>query len=52
MVGWFFGQTFESGIAGLVVGASLGTDKLGRVFIRVLLFVIGSIAAGILLQNL
>ena len=52
MVGWFFGQTFQSGIAGLVVGASLGTDKLGRMFIRVLLFVIGSIAGGIVLQNL
>ena len=52
IVGWFFGQTLESGIAGLVVGASLGAEKLGRVFVRVLLFVMGSIATGILLQNL
>ncbi len=52
LVGWFVGQTLESAIAGLVIGASLGAEKLGRVFGRVLLFVIGSIVIGILLQNL
>lgn len=52
IAGWAFGQMLESAIAGLVVGAGFGTEKLGWVFIRVLLFVIGSLATGILLQNL
>jgi hypothetical protein len=52
MLGWFIGQTIESGIAGLVVGAGLGAEKLRSILIWVLLFTLGSFVLGILLQNI
>jgi hypothetical protein len=50
--GWFIGQTIETGIAGLVVGAGLAADKLRKILIWVLLFSIAAFVIGILLQNI
>ena len=52
MVGWFIGQTLETGIAAIVVGAGLGAVKLRRLTAWVLLFVLVAIILAILLQNL
>jgi hypothetical protein len=52
MVGWFIGQTLETGIAAIVVGAGLGEVKLRRLAAWVLLFVLVAIILAILLQNL
>jgi hypothetical protein len=51
MVGWFVGQTLETGIAGLVVGAGLGTVKLWGSVVWVLLFVLSAFIIAIILQN-
>lgn len=52
MVGWFLGQTVETGIAGLVIGAGLGAEKLKSLLIWIVLFVLGAIMLGVILQNL
>ena len=52
MVGWFIGQTIETGIAGLVVGAGLAADRLRTILIWVILFSIVAFVIGILLQNI
>ena len=52
MAGWFAGQTIETGIAGLVVGAGLGPTKLRRLAAWVLLFVLVAFILAILLQNI
>ena len=52
MVGWFAGQTLEMGIAGLVVGAGLGAQKLRRLAGWVVLFIICAFILTILLQNI
>jgi len=52
MVGWFVGQTLETGIAGLVVGAGLGTVKLRGSVVWVLLFVLSAFIIAIILQNI
>ena len=52
MVGWFLGQTVETGIAGLVIGAGLGAEKLKNLLIWVVLFVLGAFVLGVILQNL
>ena len=52
MVGWFLGQTVETGIAGLVIGAGLGAEKLKSLLIWIVLFVLGAIVLGVILQNL
>ena len=52
MAGWFAGQTIETGIAGLVVGAGLGNGSLGRIAAWVLLFVVAAFILAILLQNI
>jgi len=52
MAGWFPGQTIETGIAGLVVGAGLGNGNLRRIAAWVLLFVVAAFILAILLQNI
>lgn len=52
MLGWFIGQTLETGIAGLVVGASLAADRLRAILISVIPFVVGAFVLGIVLQNI
>jgi hypothetical protein len=52
MVGWFVGQTIETGLAGLVIGAGLGAEKLWSILIWVSIFVVGSFVLGIVLQNI
>ncbi|GAB4424859.1 MAG: hypothetical protein Kow002_14380 [Anaerolineales bacterium] len=49
--GWFLGQAVELGIAGAVAGFGLAGKKLGRLFWGVLVFMITSIAVGIVWQN-
>jgi hypothetical protein len=51
LAGWFFGQTVELGIAGMVVGSGFAVPRLGRVFVKVLAFVMGAFALTVLLQN-
>jgi len=52
LIAWFFGQAIELGIAGGVIGYGLTQSKLGRLFVRVLIFVIISIVLAIVLQNI
>jgi hypothetical protein len=52
MAGWFAGQTIETGIAGLVIGAGLGSRNLRRIAAWVLLFVLVAFILAILLQNI
>jgi len=51
LLGWFLGQTTEMGFAGAVAGHGLAERKLGRLFLRVSIFVIIAIVAGIVWQN-
>jgi hypothetical protein len=51
LAGWFFGQTVELGVAGMVVGRGLAVSRLGRLFAMVLALVVGAIALTVLLQN-
>ena len=50
LLGWFLGQTAELGIAGAVIGSSLGGVSHRRIFTRVLIFVIFSVFLAIVLQ--
>jgi hypothetical protein len=52
MTGWFVGQTFETGIAGLVVGAGLAAEKLRSTVLWVIGFVMVAFVLGIILQNI
>ncbi len=52
LLGWFCGQTVESGIAGAVVGSGLAGVRLRRLFGVVLLFVLLSVALTVALQTL
>ena len=52
MLSWFLGMTIETGIAGLVAGAGFGAQKLKKLLIRVLLFTIGSVIVGVVLQSI
>lgn len=51
LLGWFLGQTIELGLAGAVTGHGLATRKLKGLVIKVVLFVILAILAGIVWQN-
>ena len=51
MLGWFVGQTIEAGIGGLVLSVGLTADRLGRLLLYVLLFVIAAVVATIVLQS-
>lgn len=52
MLGWFFGQTIETAVGGLVVGAGFGAENLREMSIWVVLFTIGSITISVILQNI
>ena len=52
LAAWFLGQTIELGIGGGVIGYGLTQSNLGRLFVKVLVFVIVSIAIAIVLQNI
>lgn len=51
LAGWSIGQVVELCIAGMVLGSGLANQRLGRLFIKVLVFVIGAFALTIVLQN-
>jgi len=50
LLGWFLGQTAELGIAGAVIGCSLGGVSHRQVFTRVIVFVAFSVFLTIFLQ--
>lgn len=50
LLGWFIGQTAELGIAGAVIGSSLGGMSHRRVFTRVIVFVVFSVFLTVVLQ--
>jgi hypothetical protein len=50
LLGWFLGQTVEIGIAGAVIGSSLGDTSNKRLFTRVLVFVVFSVVLTVFLQ--
>jgi len=50
LLGWFLGQTAELGIAGAVIGSSLGGVSHRRLFMRVIGFVVFSVFLTIVLQ--
>jgi hypothetical protein len=52
MLGWFLGQSIELGVGGAVAGSGLEGQRLRRLFVVVLLFLVCAFAIAILLQNL
>lgn len=50
LLGWFLGQTAELGIAGAVIGSSLGGVSHRRLFTRVIVFVVFSVFLAVALQ--
>ena len=50
LLGWFLGQTAELGIAGAVIGSSLGGVSHRRLFKRVIVFVVFAVLLAIVLQ--
>jgi hypothetical protein len=52
LVGWFIGQTVEMGVAGGVVGAGLKAERLRRVALFVILFVVACLLVTVVLQNI
>ncbi len=52
LVGWWFGQTIELGLAGAVLGAAANRVKLGRIWVAVAGAVIAFIVGTIVLQSL
>ncbi len=52
LVWWFLGQTVELGIAGMVLGSGLATERLRPLLIKVIVFFIVTVALGIVLQNI
>jgi hypothetical protein len=50
LLGWFLGQTAEQGIAGAVIGSSLGGVSHRQVFTRVIVFVVFSVVLTVVLQ--
>jgi len=51
LAGWFFGQSVELGIAGMVAGSGFAVPQLGRLFLKVVALVIGAFALSVVLQN-
>ena len=51
LVGWFVGQTIESGIGGAVLGAALSARRLRGVVVRVVVLIVVCVVATIVLQN-
>lgn len=52
MVGWFIGQTAESGLAGMIIGVGLGARRLNKLTVRVIAFAVLMIAITIGLQSI
>ena len=52
LASWFFGQTLELAIGGVVLGEGLAKANLGRLFIAVLVLVIGLVSITLILQIL
>ena len=52
LLGWFLGQTVELGIAGMVLGSGLATERLRPLLIKVLIFFTVTVTLGIILQNI
>ncbi len=52
LAGWFAGQTVELAIAGAVMGGGLSGERLGRLAVRVLAFVVLMIVVTVVLQSL
>jgi hypothetical protein len=52
LMGWWMGQTIELGLAGTVLGAAAAGVSLKRIWITVVLAVIGCIAGTVILQAL
>lgn len=50
LLGWFLGQTVELGIAGAVIGSSLGGVSHRRLFTRVIAFVVFTVLLSVVLQ--
>lgn len=52
LAGWFFGQTVELGIAGMAVGSGCAAQgRLGRLSVKVFVFVMCTFALTVLMQN-
>lgn len=51
MTGWFFGQTIEAAIGGMVTGAGLITDRPWRLMVYVIIFVVVAIIITVTLQS-
>ena len=52
LVGWFLGQTVELGIAGMVIGSGLSTNRLRSLLVKVVIFFVVMVVLAILLQNI
>jgi len=52
LLGWWFGQTLELGLAGAVLGAAAGGVSLRRIWVVVIVVVITSMVVTIVLQSL
>jgi hypothetical protein len=52
LVGWFFGQTIELGVAGMFAGTGLGGARLTRLFMIVIALIFLSILITIVLQSM
>jgi hypothetical protein len=52
LLGWFLGQSLELGIAGLVVGSALGTERLLPLVVKVVVFFFISVVLSVILQNI
>ncbi len=50
LLGWFAGQTAELGIAGAVIGSSLGGVSHRRLFKRIIVFVVFTVLLAVVLQ--
>jgi hypothetical protein len=52
MLGWFLGQTVELGIAGAVAAQGLGMERLGRLWVYVIAFILVAVFVTIMIQNI
>ncbi len=52
LVGWFFGQMVQLGIAGMVLGSGLAAHPLRSLLIKVIVFFVVTAALAVLLQNI
>ena len=52
LLGWFLGQTAELGVAGMVVGSGLAAVRLRSLVVKVGIFFVIMVVAGIVIQNI